>query len=118
MGGERPQARIVEDPSDEVRQLRARLAEETRRRETAEAELEALKKGSVAMMKYVSNLQRKKHDEELEFMKQEVAELRVGTSDARREAQEASRRSAEAAAASGGHKSEKGARLFRGRKRP
>ncbi len=71
----------VQSMEDELRQARMKLEEfrdmysrEEKRRAEIEAELENLKKGSIAMMKYVTNLQRKKHDEELESLKETVRE--------------------------------------------
>lgn len=71
----------VQGMEDELRQARMKLEEfrdmyarEEKRRSEIEAELENLKKGSIAMMKYVTNLQRKKHDEELEGLKESVRE--------------------------------------------
>jgi KaiC/GvpD/RAD55 family RecA-like ATPase len=71
----------VQAMEDELRQARMKLEEfrdmysrEEKRRAEIEAELENLKKGSIAMMKYVTNLQRKKHDEEMESMKETIRE--------------------------------------------
>lgn len=71
----------VQGMEDELRQARMKLEEfrdmyarEEKRRAEIEAELENLKKGSIAMMKYVTNLQRKKHDEELESLKETIRE--------------------------------------------
>ncbi len=71
----------VQGMEDELRQARMKLEEfrdmyarEEKRRAEIEAELENLKKGSIAMMKYVTNLQRKKHDEELESLKETARE--------------------------------------------
>ena len=71
----------VQAMEDELRQARMKLEEfrdmysrEEKRRAEIEAELENLKKGSIAMMKYVTNLQRKKHDEELESLRETVRE--------------------------------------------
>jgi hypothetical protein len=77
MAGEGSRVRVVEDAEGVIRDLRALLAEEVKRREAAEAELAKLKEGSITMMKYVTNLQRKKHDEELQEMKQENKDLRA-----------------------------------------
>ncbi len=71
----------VQAMEDELRQARMKLEEfrdmysrEEKRRAEIEAELENLKKGSIAMMKYVTNLQRKKHDEELDSLREGVRE--------------------------------------------
>ncbi|HEX9708360.1 MAG TPA: ATPase domain-containing protein [Candidatus Thermoplasmatota archaeon] len=71
----------VQAMEDELRQARMKLEEfrdmysrEEKRRAEIESELENLKKGSIAMMKYVTNLQRKKHDEEIESLKETVHE--------------------------------------------
>lgn len=71
----------VQAMEDELRQARMKLEEfrdmysrEEKRRAEIEAELENLKKGSIAMMKYVTNLQRKKHDEEIDSLKDSVRE--------------------------------------------
>ena len=60
-----------------IAQLRKELEAERTARQAAEAELEKLKKGSIDMMKYVTNLQRKKHDEELEQLRQELKTARA-----------------------------------------
>ncbi len=71
----------VQAMEDELRQARMQLEEfrdmytrEEKRRAEIESELENLKKGSIAMMKYVTNLQRRKHDEEVESLKETVRE--------------------------------------------
>jgi KaiC/GvpD/RAD55 family RecA-like ATPase len=71
----------VQAMEDELRQARMKLEEfrdmysrEEKRRAEIESELENLKKGSIAMMKYVTNLQRKKHDEEIESLKESLRE--------------------------------------------
>lgn len=57
--------RVVDEANAALKRLGAELNAERSRREETEAELENLKKGSTAMTKYVTNLQHKKHDEEL-----------------------------------------------------
>ena len=61
--------RVVDEANAMIKRLRQVIEDEREGRAAADRELENLKKGSIAMMKYVTNLQRKKHDEELESLK-------------------------------------------------
>jgi hypothetical protein len=77
--------KVVDEANATLRALRDELRWEQRRRGEVEAELENLKKGSVAMMKYVTNLQRKKHDEEVEDLKRLLRERRGESAGGREE---------------------------------
>jgi len=79
---------IVEEQAMEVSQLetslnrarselderRAELEKEARRRQEAQDELDNLKKGSIAMMKYVTSMQRKKAEDEIAELKHSIEE--------------------------------------------
>ncbi len=64
--------KVVDEANATLKRLGAELNAERSGREEAEAELENLKKGSIAMAKYVTNLQRKKHDEELADLQEQL----------------------------------------------
>jgi KaiC/GvpD/RAD55 family RecA-like ATPase/chromosome segregation ATPase len=56
---------MVKNREIEINDLKAALAEEVKKKENAQTELTNVKKGSVAMMKYITTLQSKKSEEEL-----------------------------------------------------
>jgi hypothetical protein len=66
--------RVVDEANATIKRLRRVIDDEHERHSATQAELENLKKGSIAMMKYVTSLQRKKHDEELDSLKERVRE--------------------------------------------
>jgi chromosome segregation ATPase len=72
--------KAVDDANATLKALRDELRWEQRRRGEVEAELDNLKKGAVAMMKYVTDLQRKKHEEEVEDLKRRLSVKDAGPS--------------------------------------
>ena len=56
---------MVKNREIEITDLKGALAEEVKKKENAQTELTNVKKGSVAMMKYITTLQSKKSEEEL-----------------------------------------------------
>lgn len=68
--------RVVDEANATIKRLHKVIDEERERHAATQTELENLKKGSIAMMKYATNLQRKKHDMELETLKESLREAR------------------------------------------
>lgn len=119
--------RVVDDANATIRDLRAFLRDtearleraqedlrsEVRARESAEAEVESLKKGAQNMIKYVSGLQRKKHEEEVRFLTEQLEALQREVTRAKATAIEANEASS---AGGGGSKAAAGGRGRLGRR--
>jgi KaiC/GvpD/RAD55 family RecA-like ATPase len=58
----------------ETEELKTELEKESRKRSEAQDELDNLKKGSIAMMKYVTSMQRKKAEDEITELKRSLEE--------------------------------------------
>lgn len=66
---------FIRDMEERLKRAEEAVQVERRAREAAEGELENLKRGSQNMIRYVSSLQRKKHDEEIRFMQEMLDSL-------------------------------------------